>query len=115
MNYIQAGDKKRPIHTGSYMLQQFCEANGLTLEQLTSDFSGTVGTTKRAVSFLYHSFLDGCRKGRIEPDFEEADVWDWIDTDPELPSRVYEAFAASMPAPQSSNGVAKKKPVKATR
>lgn len=111
MIYIKAGGKNRAVHTGSYMLNQFCKANGLTLEQLGKDFEITVaGSTERAISFLYYSFLDGCRVEKTVPDFDEADVWDWIDQDSEIAGQVYEAFAASLPK-DAPNG---KKKAKAT-
>lgn len=98
MQYVNVGEKKRAIHTGSYMLNQFCKANGLTLEQLGKDFENSVAnSTERAISFLYHAFADGCRVEKSIPDFEEADVWDWIDSDPEIVGKVYEAFANSLP------------------
>lgn len=108
MIYIQAGGKKRPIHTGSYMLNQFCKANGMTLEQLGKDFESTVASsTERAISFLYYAFLDGCRIDKVQPEFEEADIWDWIDADPEIAAKVYEAFAKSLP--QNGSDAKKKK------
>ena len=111
MIYIQAGGKKRPIHTGSYMLNQFCKANGMTLEQLGKDFESTVASsTERAISFLYHAFVDGCRVDKTQPEFEESDVWDWIDSDPEIAGKVYEAFARSLP---QNGSEAKKKKVTA--
>lgn len=113
MNYITVAGKKRPVNTGSYMLTQFCEANNLTLEQLEKEFIEVVGkSTKVAISFLFHAFLDGCRVAKQDQDFDEPDVYDWIDAEPEIVTQVYEAFAASLPRP---NPDAKKKNVKARR
>lgn len=107
MTTIQVGPYKRPVHTGSYMVQNFCTANSLTLEELGKDFEAIVGASPGiAISFLYHAFVDGCRKAKIQVDFEEPDVWDWVDQWPEIVPAVYSAFADTLPA---KNPTAKKK------
>jgi hypothetical protein len=107
MTTIQVGNKKRPVHTGTYMLMQFCKANAITFEQLGKDFEGIVSEKPEvAISFLYHAFLDGCRVSKCEVDFEEPDVWDWVDQWPEIVPAIYSAFADTLPA---KNPTAKKK------
>lgn len=107
MTTIQVGPYKRPIHTGTYMLMQFCKANSLTLDQLGKDFEGIVSEKPEvAISFLYHAFVDGCRVVKSEVDFEEPDVWDWVDQWPEIVPAIYSAFADTLPA---KNPTAKKK------
>ena len=108
MKYIQAGGKKRPVHTGSYMLSRFCKANNLTLDQLGNDFENIVASSPDvAISFLYHAFIDGCRVEKKDVDFDEPEVWDWIDQDSTIVTQVYEAFADSLPG--KSEATKKKK------
>lgn len=46
---------------------------------------------------ILHGFKDGARKDGIDFDYTIDDIADWVEEDPDLVGRVFEAFGEDMP------------------
>lgn len=112
MIYIQAGGKKRPINAGSWMIRQFCEANKLSLTDFLNieQQQKLLSTSPElALNLVYFCFLDGCRIAKVEPDFAEADIYDWVDENPEIMGEAINNYAKSITRDTTEKPTKKKK------
>lgn len=107
---VEAGGKLRPLNVGSFMLNRFCKALGIELQDFIKDAATILSDFEKSALFTYHAFCDGCRRARIDVDFVESDIYDWIDADPGLIEQMVKALEEGLPQP---NEEAKKKVVAA--
>ena len=98
MDTIKINDIERPIKFGVWAIKEFAKIKGMDLDTVigTLDKLGTEDT----ISLIYCGFLYGAKVEKIEIDFDEDDVWFWIDEDPDLANKVMNVFSKNAPNPK---------------
>ena len=89
-------DKERPIKFGLYAFKKFAELEGTTLDEVINKIH-EFGTEKM-LRLVYCGFIYGAMYYGKEIDFNEDNVWFWIDEKPELMNELADVLQKSMPA-----------------
>ena len=105
-DYINLGGKDRPIRFGFAGLLEYEKRTGrkalADFAELSSGIQGVSVTM--IVDLLYAGLASGCRKEKVNVDFDDDDVADWITDDQSAVEKVMTAFADSFP--QGGNATA---------
>lgn len=99
-----------PFYFGMAALASFLESEGMKLADVAT--MGENMPLSRAFRLMLCGFKDGARKERIEFNYTEEDMADWLDDDMSLLDTCVGLFAQSLSAPDTGNGQkpGKKKP-----
>ena len=95
--HIQIGGKLRPVRFGFAGLLEYEKQTG---RKALADFAElSKGIEQVSISLMvdmvYSGLLSGCRAEKINVDFDEWDVAEWITENQEAVQKVMEAFADS--------------------
>jgi hypothetical protein len=105
MKEIELGGKSRPINFGIGALAQYCGERKIPLTAMESAFAEM--NLLDMIDLMYHALVAGCRRARVDVDFEREDITDWLEEDGAL-AVAMEAFAASQSMPDTSKPSDKK-------
>ena len=115
---IKIGGKLRPIKFGTNSTALLCEIRGITLNDMGLMFSeerikNNEITGGEIRDMIYAGLVSAARSKKIEIDFDQYQVGDWIDEiDPNELVKAFEVMGESQP--KGSNTTAKKKVRKAS-
>lgn len=112
MKKLNIGNKERPIKLGLNQSILYCELRGVTITEMNEDFqkiaSGT-GTGAEVRDLVYSALKDGCRAAKIESDFDNMDVGDWLEVlDAKELTKFFESMAGAMPKGEADSSDKKK-------
>lgn len=110
MNQVNIGGKDRPIVFGMSTLAAYCHAKKVPLVKMEKAFTDM--TLMDTIDLIYYALISGCRKNKIEPDFDRFDLDNWIDEDANAFAEAMVIFTESQNAQGGEVGN-KKKPKKA--
>lgn len=96
MNEVHIGGKSRPIVFGMSTLAQYCHDKGIALTRMEKAFADM--TLLDTMDLIYHALITGCRRYKIQPDFDKDDVMTWIDEDPDAFAEAMRLFGESQNA-----------------
>ena len=100
---IEIGGKIRPIKFGTNQTAIFCQFRKINLAQFSELFSSERLSNKdidgsEIRDLIYSALVAGCRTKKIDQDFDETEVGDWIDEleQSEL-DNIFEVYMQSLP------------------
>ena len=77
---INIGGKLRPIKFGTNQSARYCQVRGVTLAEMQKELEHIETSDGSSIRDLIYSALwAGCKTDKLEVDFDEYDMGDWID------------------------------------
>ena len=77
---INIGDSDRPIKFGTNQTAEYCKVRDLTLAQYQEELSSIDKMGVAVVrDLLYSALFAGCKAKKIDVDFDQYDVGEWLD------------------------------------
>lgn len=77
---INIGDKLRPLKFGTNQSAKYCQVRGVSLAKMQDELSNIEdGDGSNIRDLIYSALWAGCKTDKIEVDFDEFDMGDWID------------------------------------
>jgi hypothetical protein len=115
LQYLQIGDKSRPVLFGNTAYRLYCESEGITMAQLASDLNPSTEsenydaglTLKRMAGLSYYALRCGeMRVGFPKEDYTQEIVSLWLDEFPGGADAFYLMALNALPKPQAGEGEA---------
>jgi hypothetical protein len=106
MNQIRIGGKDRPIVFGMSTLAAYCHAKKVPLARMEKAFTDM--TLQDTIDLIYYALVSGCRRHKLEPDFDRDDIDIWVDENPNGFAEAMLIFTESQNAQLSDNTDKKK-------
>ncbi len=95
MNEIIYQGKPLPIHFGLKALSNYTQMQATSFED-TVTTTNPVASIETIVSLTVSGLNEGSRKQGSDKRYTQDDVWDMIDEEPELISKITEVFMAAV-------------------
>lgn len=99
MNYLELeiGKQKRGLKLGLGYLKHVTNTKGITLDELFNLLKDAGSEALFLIPELIFLSLEyNCKREKETPDFEQEDVFDWIDDEGGVNSTIYKTFMESL-------------------
>lgn len=107
--FLNIGGKQRPIRYGMAALLYYEQTTGRNSLQDFARLQEQQASITLMVDLLYCGLLNGHKHERMEVDFDQFTVAEWIGEDMSLMEQAMKAFAASFPNSGQDAGAEQKK------
>jgi hypothetical protein len=110
VKYVNLGGRPRPVSFGFGALYQFETNTGTAIGTVFEKLAGGSLEVTVVLNLILAGLECGARRERLEIAYSQAEVADWLDTNPEAVTEILEAFTASFVKEPAEVKGAKKKP-----